>query len=103
VVLADPSHSDVWIEDSSIATTLIILEAQQLGLGSCWIQLRRRYHASREDSEIYLRNLLGIPKSLNILCMVAIGYPDETKPEKTIPEQKFNDIFLNRYNQKYNF
>ncbi len=103
VVLADPGQSDVWIEDASIATTLIIMEAQQLGLGSCWIQLRRRYRANGEDSETYLRNLLGIPNNLNILCMVAIGYPDEIKPEKIIPEQKFNDIFLNRYNQKYNF
>ena len=39
VVCADSSKSDVWIEDASIATLLVHLEAADLGLGSCWVQL----------------------------------------------------------------
>lgn len=103
VVLADPKQSDVWIEDASIATTLIIMTAQQSGLGSCWVQLRRRYHSSGEDSEAYLRGVLNIPDNLHVLCIVAMGYPDEIKSEKKIPEEKWNDVFLNQYEKKYNF
>ena len=103
VVLADPEQSDVWIEDASIATTLIIMEAQQSGLGSCWIQLRRRYHSGGQDSEAYLRGVLNIPDNLHILCMVAIGYPDEIKPEKKIPEEKWAHIFLNKFEKRYIF
>lgn len=42
VVLGDTTCSDVWVEDCSIAMTLMQLEAQALGLGSCWVQIRNR-------------------------------------------------------------
>ena len=40
VVIADGQKSDVWVEDASIVSILIQLEAEKLGLGSTWIQLR---------------------------------------------------------------
>ena len=103
VVLANSEQSDVWIEDASIATTLIIMTAQQSGLGSCWVQLRRRCHSSGQDSEAYLRDILNIPDNLHVLCIVAMGYPDEIKSEKKISEEKWDDVFLNQYGKKYNF
>lgn len=42
VVIADGQKSDVWVEDASIVSILIQLEAEKLGLGSTWVQLRRR-------------------------------------------------------------
>ena len=42
VVCGDPAKCDVWIEDCSIASILLHLAATDLGLGSCWIQLRLR-------------------------------------------------------------
>ncbi len=104
VVLADPEKSDVWIEDSSIAATIIFLTAQSLGLGSCWVQMRRRKCLSgQQSSEEYLKNLLKIPDKYHILCVVAIGYSDEIKSEKLIPAQKVSDIFQNCYDKKYDF
>ncbi len=44
VICGDPEKSDVWVEDTSIATTIIHLAAASLGLGSCWIQIRERAH-----------------------------------------------------------
>ena len=97
VILADPEQSDVWIEDTSIAATLIILFAQYLGLGSCWIQLRQRNHSSEKSSDEFVKNLLEIPGNLTVLCMIAIGYTDEEKPEKIIEEKKVSDVYLNKY------
>src|SRR6056297_1183613 len=99
-VLADPEQSDVWIEDASIATTLVIMTAQALGLGRCWIQIRERKHSERISSEEFIKNLLGIPVNLRVLCMVAIGYPDEEKSEKQIEERKLNDIYQNHFGNK---
>jgi nitroreductase len=99
--MADPEHSDVWIEDASIAATFMILTAQDLGLGSCWIQIRKRNHSVNISSEEFIKDLLGIPANLRILCLLAIGYSAEDKPEKTIAEVKLNDIFLNRYGERY--
>lgn len=42
VVTADPLASDVWIEDASIASIYLQLQAEDMGLGSCWVQLRER-------------------------------------------------------------
>lgn len=79
VVCADPKKSSVWVEDASIAATYIQLAAESLGLGSCWIQLRERMHDGEKTSEAYVSDLLQIPEGMKVECMVAIGYPDESK------------------------
>jgi len=78
VVSADSAVSDVWVEDASIAASFIQLEAEALGLGSTWIQMRRRQCESG-DSETAVRKLLGLPSQLGILCVIAIGHKDEKK------------------------
>ena len=45
VVLSQEEKSDTWIEDGSIALTIGHLTAHELGLGSCWIQIRNRQNA----------------------------------------------------------
>jgi nitroreductase len=79
VICADPGKCDVWVEDCSIATLLVHLAAADLGLGSCWIQLRERQHDSGKSSESYVKELLGLDDHLAVLAMVAIGYPAEEK------------------------
>jgi nitroreductase len=79
VVLADESKSDAWIEDASIAAILMQLEAEDLGLGSCWIQVRGRSRDENMSTEDYLRKLLSIPAELKIECIIAVGYKDEEK------------------------
>ena len=78
VVLADSQLSDVWVEDASIAAAFIQLEAEALGLGSTWIQLRCRQSDSG-DSEQAVRKLLELPAQLGVLCVLAIGHKDEHK------------------------
>ncbi|MDO5861992.1 MAG: nitroreductase family protein [Thermoplasmata archaeon] len=70
-VAADPSV-DTWVEDSSIATIMMQLEAEDLGLGSCWIQLRMRSRQG-EPAEIHTKEVLGIDPSLSVLAVVAFG------------------------------
>lgn len=79
VVCADPAKSDVWVEDAAIATTLIHLQATDLGLGSCWVQLRLREREDGVSSQDYMSKLLGLPEGLMVLAMVGIGYPADTK------------------------
>jgi nitroreductase len=79
VVCANPERSDVWVEDASIAATFVQLAAESLGLGSCWIQLRERMHDGKKTSGAYVSALLRIPEGMKVQCIIAIGYPDETK------------------------
>ena len=74
VVLADPSLSDVWIEDASVASLMIHLQAEDLGLGSCWIQIRNRYKSDSMLSEEYVREILDIPLQFQVLSIIAVGH-----------------------------
>lgn len=81
VVLGDPTITDVWIEDASIASIMIQLQAEDLGLGSCWAQVRERFTADGRPAEDVVREILGIPEQLRVLCIIAIGHKGmERKP-----------------------
>lgn len=80
VVCADPEKSDVWVEDTSIASLILHLCSTDLGLGSCWIQIRKRQHDDRTGAEEYVLDTLGIDPAKNVEAIVAIGYPKEEKP-----------------------
>lgn len=79
VVIADTTKSDIWIEDASIAAIIIQLQAQDLGLGSCWVQVFSRNKDENTSTEMYIRNILNIPAHFAVLNIVSIGYPDEEK------------------------
>ena len=82
VVLADPSVSDVWIEDASVAATHILLQAEDLGLGACWIQTRNRQSADGQSTEKIVKSLLGIPEERGVVCIIAVGHKGmERKPQ----------------------
>lgn len=76
VILADPNRCDVWVEDSSIASIFIHLAAHSLGLGSCWIQVRKRMFDKNTSAGKFISERLGVPAGLEVESMVAIGYPD---------------------------
>ena len=100
VICADPAKSDVWVEDAAIATIFIQLAAESLGLGSCWIQIRKRMHSDTTTAEAYIAETLSLPKHLAIEAMVAVGYPAEKKAPHKRESLKDEKVFLNRYGQR---
>lgn len=73
VVTGDSSKSDVWVEDCSIAMTYLHLAAVDLGLGSCWIQIRNRKTADNSDSEKYIKELFGLKENTEVLAVLSLG------------------------------
>lgn len=96
VVVGDMEKSDVWVEDASIVTTIIQLEAEKLGLGSCWIQMRKRQSKS-EDSEDAVRRVLDIPENYGVLAVLSIGYKDEEKKPYNEEDIDFGKIHYNKF------
>ena len=76
-VIADAERSDVWIEDASIAATYMTVEAEKLGLGMNWIQMRCRTGTHGESSEVEVRKVLNIPEKYGVLAIMAIGHKAE--------------------------
>lgn len=99
-IIADESKCDVWIEDASIATILIQLQATAMGLGSCWIQIRQRQRADGQSSEEYIRELLGIPAGYRVLALLAIGYPAENPAPASLEKLHYEKVHYERFGEK---
>lgn len=97
VVCADPLASDVWIEDASIASIYIQLQAEDLGLGSCWVQVRERFTANGTDSGEYVHGVLDIPLQLQVLNIVAIGHKGMERKPFNEEHLQWDKIHLNKY------
>jgi nitroreductase len=97
VVCADPEKCDVWVEDASIASILLHLAAESLGLGSCWIQIRMRMYDQTKTAQEYVQELLNIPGNLNVESMIAIGYPAESKPPHRKENLQYEKVYYNEY------
>ena len=100
VVTADPLVSDVWIEDASIASIIIQLQAEDMGLGSCWVQVRERFTASGMPSDEYVREVLDIPLQLQVLSVVAIGHKGMERKPFSEEHLQWEKVHINKYGGK---
>ena len=81
-VVGDPELGDMWIEDGSVAATMMLLQAEDLGLGACWVQVRERRDKDGNDAEANVRRHLDISDKYRVLCLVALGHKGmERKPQ----------------------
>jgi len=97
VVVGDKTKSDVWIEDCSIASIILQLAAEGLGLGSCWVQIHRRYYNDEMTSNEFIRDLLHIPPHLEVLSVVGIGYKAADRPTLTEKVTDWGKVLRNSY------
>lgn len=97
VVLADPEISDVWVEDASVASTLLLLQAEDLGLGACWVQVRERSMADGKPAEEMVRAMLGIPTHLRVLSIVAVGHKGMERKPFDESRLQWEKVHINAY------
>ena len=97
VFLGDEQKSDTWIEDCSIASIILQLTAQSLGLGSCWVQIRQRQHDENTLSETFVQRLFRLPEHFRVESIIGIGYAAEQKqgvPQNQLTVEK---IHINKF------
>jgi nitroreductase len=76
-----------WPVDVTIALEHLILQAQEEGLGTCWI-------GSFEEDEV--KSLLAVPEHVKVLALTPLGYPGEIpefRGRKSIEEIVSYDSF----------
>ena len=66
--------TDIWVEDCASATSYILLQAEDLGLGGCWVQVRQRGLEGGPSAEDTVKRVLSLPDNLKVLSMVAVGH-----------------------------
>jgi len=78
VVCGDPSISDWWLQDCTLATENILIAAAGLGLGAVFLGCHGR--AEREQP---IRQVLGIPEEIGLASVLCISHPAEEKEPRT--------------------
>lgn len=98
VVCGGPEVSDPWIEDASVAAAFMHLQAEALGLGSCWVQIRGRFTADDIPSEEYVQELLGIPETRPVVCILTVGYKDEERRPVDTSKLLWEKVHIGQWN-----
>lgn len=101
VVLGEPEKSDTWIEDCSIALTFMQLEAEEQGLGSCWVQLNKRPSNDGRGADVVANEILSIEGDLKVLAVLAMGYPAQDRPPYTEEDMEFSKVHYNSHGTSY--
>lgn len=81
-------------EDCAMAAENIYLEAAAQGLGACYIQIADGTEAQAGPPEAYVKQLLGVPDTHRVLCLMAIGSPET--PPAPHPESVFDTARIHR-------
>lgn len=104
VIAVTSEETETWIEDSTIVAEHTQLEATNQGLGACWIHIRGNETPEGESAEDKVKEILDLPEDQRVLCLIAIGYPDEEKGEH--PHKKSGietqDIYSENYGNELN-
>ena len=78
VVMVKLDRGEFWVEDGAIASSYILLAAEQYDTGACWVHIRNRT-GKRKSSDEEIRELLGVPQGYAVLNLVALGGKGERK------------------------
>ena len=97
VVTANVMESEAWIEDASIASIMMQLQAEDLGLGSCWCQVRGRQTEHETDSAQYVRDLLNMPYQLEVLSIIGFGYKAQSSKPFDESYLKWEKVHIETY------
>ena len=97
VVLGNPLISDVWIEDASIASIAMQLQAEDIGVGSCWIQVREREFNENIPAADYIRDLLDVPMPYEVLSIIAFGKKEKERRPNDMDSLTWENVHIGKY------
>lgn len=84
VIVGNSDKTDAWVEDASIAAINMQLEAESLGLGSCWVHIRNRKFSETISSNDFIKKLLEIPVNYEVESIIALGYKALPSKDKSL-------------------
>ena len=87
VISCDEKEDTFWIEDCSIAAITMQYQAEDLGLVSCWCQIRGFFLSDGTSSEQIVRGIANIPDTERVHSIISFGYPHpdaEKSPDREL-------------------
>ena len=97
VVAADTTRTEAWVEDASVAATMLLLQAEDMGLGACWVQVNGRTQDDGTPSADIVRDILNLPAECAPLAIVAVGHKAAERKPQNDEKLLWEKIHLNGY------
>lgn len=98
IVLADEKLSATWIEDTALNLGFMHLMASDLGLGSCWLQLRDLpSNIANVSAESLVRGIIDSPMDIRIEGLLTIGLIDTPPTPHTTDDLNFSKIHIEKW------
>ena len=72
-------------------------QAADLGIGSCWAQVRLRGLSDGTPSDEILRELLQYPHNMSALSIIAFGYPAIERKMQDEDKLKWENVHVNKF------
>ena len=96
-VLGNPLENDCWIEDGTIAAFSMQLQAEDLGLGSCWVQMLNRGLNDGTMADTVIQGVLNIPEGIRCLCILAFGHKATNLQPQQTDELRWEQVHIGNY------
>lgn len=96
-VACDVTEAETWIEDASIAAAYMMLQAKELGIGSCWIEVNGRLADDGTPAEDVVSELLNLPEQVQPLCILSLGYPDEERQPQNTEKLRWENVHIGQF------
>ncbi|HZK03747.1 MAG TPA: nitroreductase family protein [Bacteroidaceae bacterium] len=100
VVFGEPGRTDAWVEDTSIASIMMQLQAEDLGIGSCWVQVRNRFASDGTPASDIIRELLNVPHKYEPLSIIAFGHKGMERKPFNEENLQWEQVHINRFLEK---
>lgn len=97
IVLGNPLLSDVWVEDTSIASIAMQLQAEDIGVGSCWVQVREREYQEHIPAADYIRDLLDVPMPYEVLSIIAFGKKQKERKPNDVENLLWENVHIGKF------
>ena len=80
-----------------MACTMLMLQAEDMGLGSCWVEIMNRKREDGTLAEDIIRETFGIPEQMGVLAVVAVGYKAQERNLQNEDKLLWEKVHLNRW------
>lgn len=101
VVCVDTTISARPMIDATIAATYLQLAVTDNDLGSCWSHVADTEAANGSSVEKYVCDLLNLPEHYGVLCIIAIGDPEDFAAlEPREKELEWEHVYIEKYEER---
>jgi nitroreductase len=80
-ILARRRSAPTAIQSVAAAVTTMLLSFHSMGLGAVWL-------VAPLQAKNEIETILNVPSNLSLICLVAVGYPDEAPKKDRKPVEE---------------